>query len=222
TVAASSQASLSLPPLPSPPPLELQPQPCASLDDCCWPVWESLLDLDFILEHSATACNSGMHPPPPPPLPPPSLLPTPTSPVSSPPHLRSPGRQRWRRRKKQRRSIRCVFDLFDSSARLLRAGLRPGLRQTVAPAVAREDPHRGKAVRLRLAGCRWRFARSDELTRHRRRHTGERPFRCGICGRGFSRSDHLALHGRKHRNAGRRGFSACAAEMSIPSSPASP
>ncbi|KFO24684.1 AP-1 complex subunit mu-1 [Fukomys damarensis] len=43
-----------------------------------------------------------------------------------------------------------------------------------------------------------RFARSDELTRHYRKHTGHRPFQCHLCDRAFSRSDHLALHMKRH------------------------
>uniref|UniRef100_A0A3B4V946 C2H2-type domain-containing protein n=1 Tax=Seriola dumerili TaxID=41447 RepID=A0A3B4V946_SERDU len=43
-------------------------------------------------------------------------------------------------------------------------------------------------------GCGWKFARSDELTRHfAGSHTGHRPFQCHLCERAFSRSDHLAL-----------------------------
>lgn len=47
-------------------------------------------------------------------------------------------------------------------------------------------------------GCGWKFARSDELTRHYRKHTGHRPFQCHLCDRAFSRSDHLALHMKRH------------------------
>uniref|UniRef100_A0A8C0HV77 Kruppel like factor 4 n=1 Tax=Balaenoptera musculus TaxID=9771 RepID=A0A8C0HV77_BALMU len=47
-------------------------------------------------------------------------------------------------------------------------------------------------------GCGWKFARSDELTRHYRKHTGHRPFQCQKCDRAFSRSDHLALHMKRH------------------------
>lgn len=46
--------------------------------------------------------------------------------------------------------------------------------------------------------CGWKFARSDELTRHFRKHTGHRPFQCHLCERAFSRSDHLALHMKRH------------------------
>ncbi|CAF89053.1 unnamed protein product, partial [Tetraodon nigroviridis] len=47
-------------------------------------------------------------------------------------------------------------------------------------------------------GCGWKFARSDELTRHFRKHTGHRPFQCHLCERAFSSSDHLALHMKRH------------------------
>lgn len=46
--------------------------------------------------------------------------------------------------------------------------------------------------------CDRRFSRSDELSRHLRIHTGQRPFPCNICQRAFSRSDHLTTHLRTH------------------------
>ena len=55
-----------------------------------------------------------------------------------------------------------------------------------------------KPYRCSWEGCEWRFARSDELTRHFRKHTGAKPFECKLCERCFSRSDHLTLHMRRH------------------------
>ncbi|KAG8137661.1 hypothetical protein E2320_004873 [Naja naja] len=57
-----------------------------------------------------------------------------------------------------------------------------------------------KPYKCTWEGCDWRFARSDELTRHYRKHTGAKPFQCAVCSRSFSRSDHLALHMKRHQN----------------------
>lgn len=42
------------------------------------------------------------------------------------------------------------------------------------------------------------FARSDELSRHKRAHTGEKKFVCCTCSRPFVRSDHLLKHIKRH------------------------
>nr|XP_046237598.1 early growth response protein 1-like [Scatophagus argus] len=56
-----------------------------------------------------------------------------------------------------------------------------------------------------VQGCERRFSRSDELNRHVRIHTGQKPFQCTICARSFSRSDHLTTHTRTH--TGEKPFS---------------
>lgn len=40
-----------------------------------------------------------------------------------------------------------------------------------------------KPYKCSWEGCEWRFARSDELTRHYRKHTGAKPFKCNHCDR---------------------------------------
>lgn len=60
-------------------------------------------------------------------------------------------------------------------------------------------PHACPAV-----DCPRRFSRTDELTRHLRVHTGQKPFVCPVCDRTFSRSDHLTTHVRTH--TGERPF----------------
>lgn len=62
------------------------------------------------------------------------------------------------------------------------------------------SPPGEKPYRCTWENCDWRFARSDELTRHYRKHTGAKPFQCAVCSRSFSRSDHLALHMKRHQN----------------------
>ena len=47
--------------------------------------------------------------------------------------------------------------------------------------------------------CDYKFSRSDELTRHKRKHAGLKPFQCHICARAFSRSDHMRKHVSRHK-----------------------
>ncbi|XP_063281793.1 early growth response protein 4 [Pelobates fuscus] len=68
----------------------------------------------------------------------------------------------------------------------------------------RPKPHE-KAFACPVETCIRSFARSDELNRHLRIHTGHKPFQCRICLRNFSRSDHLTTHIRTH--TGEKPFS---------------
>lgn len=62
----------------------------------------------------------------------------------------------------------------------------------------RKGAAREKPFSCPVESCERRFSRSDELNRHIRIHTGQKPFQCRICMRNFSRSDHLTTHIRTH------------------------
>ncbi|XP_020517039.1 early growth response protein 1-like [Labrus bergylta] len=86
----------------------------------------------------------------------------------------------------------------DQIAKTSRSRKSPAGRQCKTP------PHE-RPYACPADGCDRRFSRSDELTRHVRVHTGQKPFQCRICMRSFSRSDHLTTHIRTH--TGEKPFS---------------
>ncbi|XP_037086699.1 zinc finger protein 500-like [Pollicipes pollicipes] len=58
--------------------------------------------------------------------------------------------------------------------------------------------HLGMIKLLKCGYCDYRCYRPSNLVIHERRHTGERPFTCEVCGTGFKSNDSLNVHRRTH------------------------
>jgi len=72
---------------------------------------------------------------------------------------------------------------------------RTGRRDRASPVGTGPAP---RSFTCPVQDCGRSFSRSDELARHGRVHSGERPFACSVCSRAFSRRDHLSTHVRTH------------------------
>ncbi|OBS77930.1 hypothetical protein A6R68_19681, partial [Neotoma lepida] len=72
-----------------------------------------------------------------------------------------------------------------------------------------------KPYKCSWEGCEWRFARSDELTRHYRKHTGAKPFKCNHCD---SRDEQLIGSGGWKMQVAGQGVNGCL-EVSHPPLP---
>ncbi|XP_053692500.1 zinc finger protein 271-like [Sabethes cyaneus] len=55
-----------------------------------------------------------------------------------------------------------------------------------------------KAGHVKCQICNKFFRSAEYLARHRRTHSGERPFQCEICGKNFSTMSYLVIHRRRH------------------------
>ena len=86
-----------------------------------------------------------------------------------------------------------TYTYINQKSNLLKIHTYPNILLCILYIFAGEKPYT-----CHFPECQWRFARSDELTRHYRKHTGAKPFKCKVCERCFARSDHLALHMKRH------------------------
>ncbi|XP_072039864.1 uncharacterized protein [Amphiura filiformis] len=93
--------------------------------------------------------------------------------------------------------IATPVDILNQPYQAAQTTLKPAKPRKYTPRPGKTPPHE-RPYACPAENCDRRFSRSDELTRHIRIHTGQKPFQCRICMRNFSRSDHLTTHIRTH------------------------
>lgn len=95
-------------------------------------------------------------------------------------------------------SVASAYPMPINQRPINRAGLSILKEKRHDPTKKAKVPPSERPYACPVENCPRRFSRSDELTRHMRTHTGQKPFQCRICMRNFSRSDHLTTHIRTH------------------------
>jgi hypothetical protein len=91
---------------------------------------------------------------------------------------------------------------------------RTGVILPFPPLMTRTTPTVTKKHVCTTDGCNKRFRRLENLKRHQRTHTHERPYPCTVpgCKKRFSRSDNLAQHVKTHQRQGQQNGSSSADE----------